>query len=52
MNSEAMSFLASLPREKLVKVVCVCGQAKTGKSFLLNLIHGKNEGFEINKSVE
>jgi len=35
-----MSFLASLPREKLVKVVAVCGPANTGKSFLLNLIHG------------
>lgn len=47
-----MSFLASLPREKLVKVVTVCGPAKTGKSFFLNLIHGQSQGFEISQSLE
>jgi len=40
-----MSFLASLPREKLVKVVTICGPNKTGKSFFLNLIVGQSHGF-------
>ena len=47
-----MSFLASLPREKLVKVVAVGGPSKTGKSFFLNLIHGQSQGFEISSCAE
>ena len=35
-SDDAMSFLASLPRDKQIKVVAVAGPYRTGKSFLLN----------------
>jgi len=35
-SAEAMAFLASIPREKKVKVISVAGPYRTGKSFLLN----------------
>jgi nicotinamide riboside kinase len=31
-----MEFLASLPREKKIKVIAVAGPYRTGKSFLMN----------------
>lgn len=33
---EAMGFLASLPRDKQIKVVAVAGPYRTGKSFIMN----------------
>ena len=47
-----MSFLASLPREKKVKVISVSGPYRTGKSFLLNRFLDQMKGFEIGQSVE
>ena len=47
-----MSFLASLPREKHVKVICVAGPYRSGKSFLLNRIVGQMKGFEVGKTVQ
>ena len=35
-TAEAMAFLGSLPREKHVKVVCIAGPYRTGKSFIMN----------------
>ena len=39
-TAEAMSFLASLPRDKQVKVISVAGPYRSGKSFLMNRLMG------------
>lgn len=49
---EAMGFLASLPRDKQIKVVAVAGPYRTGKSFLMNRYLGQMKGFEIGSTVE
>lgn len=51
-SPEAMGFLASLPREKLIKVVAVAGPYRTGKSFLMNRFMGQMSGFEIGSTIE
>lgn len=49
---EAMGFLASLPRDKQIKVVAVAGPYRTGKSFIMNRYLGQMKGFEIGTTVE
>ena len=44
---EAMALLASIPREKQVKVLAIAGPYRTGKSFLLNRVLDQMIGFEI-----
>ena len=51
-SAEAMAFLASLPRERQVKVISVAGPYRTGKSFVLNRYLGQMKGFEIGSTVE
>lgn len=51
-TAEAMGFLASLPRDKQIKVVAVAGPYRTGKSFLMNRYLGQMKGFEIGSTVE
>ena len=47
-----MAFLASLPREKQIKVVAIAGPYRTGKSFLMNRFMDQMTGFDIGSTVE
>ena len=47
-----MAFLASLPRDKTIKVVAVAGPYRSGKSFLMNRMLGQMKGFEIGSTIE
>ena len=47
-----MAFLASLPREKKIKVISVAGPYRSGKSFLMNRFLDQMKGFEIGQTVE
>lgn len=47
-----MAFLASLPRDRQIKVISVAGPYRSGKSFLMNRFLDQMRGFEIGATVE
>lgn len=47
-----MGFLASLPRDKHVKIISVAGPYRSGKSFLMNRALGQMRGFDIGSTVQ
>ena len=51
-SGDAMAFLASLPRDKTIKVVAVAGPYRSGKSFLMNRMLDQMKGFEIGNTIE
>lgn len=51
-SSEAMAFLASLPREAKIKVISIAGPYRTGKSFMMNRFLDQMSGFEIGATIE
>ena len=51
-TGEAMAFLASLPRDKKIKVIAVAGPYRSGKSFLMNRMLNQMKGFEIGSTIE
>ena len=52
-NKEALDFLKSIKEE--IIIVSVIGKARTGKSYLMNLLLdliGKQEGFEVASTLQ
>ena len=50
MNPTALELIAKIPTK--VAVISVAGPYRTGKSFLLNRLLGRQEGFEIGSTVQ
>lgn len=51
-DSEAMLFLESIPKNKKICIISIAGPYRTGKSFLANRILNQNRGFEIGSTVQ
>jgi hypothetical protein len=50
-HEEAISILANLSTGKPLRVIAVAGPLRSGKSFIMNRLAGKSDGFEIGPSV-
>ncbi|XP_013397727.1 guanylate-binding protein 1-like [Lingula anatina] len=49
-NEEAKKCLLSI--DKPVSVVAIVGKCRTGKSYLMNRLYGKNSGFDLGSTVQ
>jgi hypothetical protein len=51
LNTQALEILSSIPSTTRLAVICVAGPYRSGKSFLLNRLLGRSDGFEIGGTV-
>ena len=52
LNPQALEILSSIPSTTRLAVICVAGPYRSGKSFLLNRLLGRSDGFEIGGTVQ